>query len=625
MLKNISVIFCDCFNTIIGRTKHPDDVLYDWAKLMNKSISEISKQQFFATFKSCWSKIERINTLEIEKSEFLMNINQIYAEVFAFFRQFGLLKNFAQQEFIDLAFNAYIKAESDSHYLKSKNFKFLQKQKSLGKKIYLVSDFYCNKETINQWLKNLGVNNFFDDIFVSCDFKKSKKTGSLYNELLGYLKLQPRTVLMFGDNVWSDNIMARRQKLKTKQARIYTKLPSKNLPKQRLVVPSKFREIFDDGKNENIYTNYAFPLYLFSKRLLEHCQRHNIKDIFFLAREGKFLKTLFDEYLAYQKLENEINTHYFVGSRRSLFNAVLTPYDARFNLLTNKIFLSPSNILATLNLPKDKIAGVCKELNIKSNHHYICFTKTKAYRALVGSKIFNDIYGPYNKAQNQALKKYAETCGITEQNKDVFVVDSGWHGTMQQILKMFCGEKVNLSGCYIGLIDTNTQKKQSYGLLFSSKQKSDVFSKILAYRRYNYEGVLRCEDGSCVEYDTQTNSPICASDCELEKECFYSHIRDIQEKILHKFRRIMQCEKDEIYNIESVMTYFFYRLISGANRKSRKWYDEVQHTYVDSFGYLGYTQKWFTKAFRMPIFWLRDFAFKIRYSRTFKKKKYFWT
>ncbi len=623
MIKNVAVVFCDCFNTIIGRTKHPDAVLYDWATSMNKSIDEISVGQFFSNFKSCWKKLEYIDNLEIEESEFLMNINQIFTELFVFFKNFGLLKNFNQQEFVNLALDNYIKAESDSHYLKSKNFKFLQKQKNLGKKVYLVSDFYCGKKTINQWLKNVGIENFFDDIFVSCDFKKSKKTGSLYAEILNLLQVQPQNVLMFGDNVWSDNIMAKRQKLKTKQAHIYIKLSPKNLPKQKLFIPQKMYEIFADGENENIYTNYAFPLFLFTKRLFEYCQRHNIKEVFFLAREGQFLKTLFDEYIAHQKTTNTITTHYFVCSRRSLLNATLTPYDTRLKFLVNKIFLSPHNFLATLHFSKENINDICKHLNINENHFYLNFGKSKAYRKLIESKMFNDIYEPYNKSQNQALKNYASICGINEHTKDMFIVDSGWHGTMQQLLKLFFEDKVNLSGCYIGLTDKNARENHSCGLLFAKKQKTNINSKILAYRVYNYEGVLRCEDGTCEEFEN--NAPILNNSNTLEKECFYSHIKPFQEQVFSKFKQIMQCEYDEIYNIESVMTYFFYRMMSRANKKSRKWYDEVQNTYSDSFGYLGYTNKYFGKFFRLLTFYTRDFAFKIKYSHNFKKNKQFWT
>ncbi len=622
--KKTTTIFVDCFNTIIGRTKHPDDVIFDWSKQMSKTYNSISSDKFFKLFKSCWKELEHIDVLEIENCEFLMNIDCIFSKIADTILKYKMQKNFDKQKFLKIASENYFKAEDESHYLKTKNFKFLEKQKKLGKKIFMVSDFYTTKEILNRWLENLGVKNFFDDIFVSCDFKLSKKAGSLYPCLLKKLHLKPKNVLMFGDNIWSDKIMPSKVGIKTKSAAPYIKLPSNNLQKTKtkLEIPEEYNKIFEDGKKENIYTNYAFPLYLFTKRLFDHTKRHNINEIWFLAREGKFLKTLFEEYIKAKGVNMKL--HYFVGSRSSLLNAVLTPYDTRFKQLSHRAFISPHNFMLTLNIPKQKIKSICKNLKLQEHFFHFCFGKTNAYKTLINSNAFKNAYVPYNQSQNEALWTYAKKCGIKKNTKNVFVVDSGWHGSMQQFLGWFLGDGTNLSGCYVGLDTKNAQKQNLFGLLFSKKHKLGKNNKVLSYRMLNYESVLRSPENTCKGYDPKTNTPILDTQKTAETLCYNNLVKGFQEKVVDKFKQIMKVDESVYSNLESVVANMFYRTIIEANNNSRNWYDAVQNTYVDSFGYVGYTYKGFGKFFRKLNYRIRDLNFKFRYAAYFSKKKLFW-
>lgn len=41
------IIFTDCFNTLLGRTCLPNDMLFKWASEMNKKYPQISSEFFF--------------------------------------------------------------------------------------------------------------------------------------------------------------------------------------------------------------------------------------------------------------------------------------------------------------------------------------------------------------------------------------------------------------------------------------------------------------------------------------------------------------------------------------------------------------------------------------------------
>ena len=71
------------------------------------------------------------------------------------------------------------------------------------------------------------------------------------------------------------------------------------------------------------FSNYAFPLYLFIKRLYERFISEGGKDLLFCSREGQFLKKLLDTYCDHHGYK--VNTHYLYASRNSVLLAGLKP------------------------------------------------------------------------------------------------------------------------------------------------------------------------------------------------------------------------------------------------------------------------------------------------------------
>ena len=123
----------------------------------------------------------------------------------------------SSDEFISTAIQLYIQKEQSCFYLNTKLIDFLRKEKNNGKKIYLVSDFYCPSDIISLWFKELQIYNIFDAIFSSCDFNKEKATRKLYKELIKKLSISPKCVTMLGDNIWSDFLMAKSCHLNAKK------------------------------------------------------------------------------------------------------------------------------------------------------------------------------------------------------------------------------------------------------------------------------------------------------------------------------------------------------------------------------------------------------------------------
>ena len=77
-------------------------------------------------------------------------------------------------------------------------------------------------------------------------------------------------------------------------------------------------EIYRDKED---LSNYAFSLYYFIEELSKELIKDEITDVFFLSREGKFLKLLYDNF-SFSHSAN-VATHYMYISRKAVINATL--------------------------------------------------------------------------------------------------------------------------------------------------------------------------------------------------------------------------------------------------------------------------------------------------------------
>ena len=76
--------------------------------------------------------------------------------------------------------------------------------KYLGRNIIAISDFYISGQKLKKMLSDLGYE--FKKIYVSCDYNKTKVTGSLFKFVLDDLKIKPNEIIHVGDNWESDKL-----------------------------------------------------------------------------------------------------------------------------------------------------------------------------------------------------------------------------------------------------------------------------------------------------------------------------------------------------------------------------------------------------------------------------------
>lgn len=199
-----NTIFVDCFQTVILRKLSTKQVLKLWAENLEDKL-KIDWKEFYKTYNKINFKLsfKKLITKFVLEEKFEVVLLKVYEKLS---RKY---KNLNAEDFVAAAIECYIQAEKVSHYINENFISFLRNEKAKGKKIFIVSDFYCSKEILTKWLVNLGVADIFENIFSSYDFDKEKATTKLYKHLLKDLNLKAKDVVMFGDNVWSDVLMSR--------------------------------------------------------------------------------------------------------------------------------------------------------------------------------------------------------------------------------------------------------------------------------------------------------------------------------------------------------------------------------------------------------------------------------
>ena len=201
--ENITTVFVDCFDTIIFRKVSTKEVFKEWAKEVS-NIYDLSWENVYKTFKqinfnACLKKIFTTFTLQ-ENYDIVIDLTY-----------HKLLKTYPslKEDFIKTAKDIYINTELKNFLINDDMVDFIRNEKNTGKKIYMVSDFYCKSDILKHWLTELNIVDIFEDVFSSADFNKEKATAKLYKHLVKQLGLNPATIIMYGDNIWSDVMMAK--------------------------------------------------------------------------------------------------------------------------------------------------------------------------------------------------------------------------------------------------------------------------------------------------------------------------------------------------------------------------------------------------------------------------------
>ena len=185
-LDNVSIVSFDVFDTLIIRPgiKCPTDVF----DLINPRDINFKTKRIQAEINArSKSKLEDIK------------LSDIYNELFPENSQSA--REFEKKE---------INTELSICKANSEALELYNRIKSSGKRIIIVSDMYLQKDIIEKILNKCSYDTVGVPIYVSSEYGKTKRKGSLYKEVLLNLDVDANKVMHIGDNLISDYYNAKK-------------------------------------------------------------------------------------------------------------------------------------------------------------------------------------------------------------------------------------------------------------------------------------------------------------------------------------------------------------------------------------------------------------------------------
>lgn len=635
--KKIKFVLFDIFDTIVSRIIQPEYV----KKIWSNQVIKLFKLDYNAIdLYSLRNKIE--SDLGSENLSVGNDCEITYNDVIK--RLYEVLKiNIPYKEFFEGCMDLEINIESKVLVPDKEIIEEIKKLRKEGKKINCVSDMYLSKKMIENIFSNLGIIDLFDNIFVSCEYLKNKKSGNLYDIVLKKLKAKNDECIMIGDNYFSDyevptkkNIEAINLNRQTNYE-FYDEYLKNNSPENVYKTVVQLSKINNDDFEHTIFSLYNFIDKLYNELLLNKSD-----EVFFLSREGEYLKKLFDFYCdnIYGK---KIKTHYLYVSRKATYLPSLRSIEEEdFSSLLNQYsYITVLEFLKSLNFNETEIKQIVDSYKIdikklldsfitseekkKLIRHIITddvnekipnFIESGSLRVLKNNIKFKEIY-----EQNRVEQKnnFIEYINKKTSKKDIFVVDIGWNGSIQNNIQNILGDSYKIEGFYFGLNRRNKKEKfKKTGLLFSTEPKNLEFD-LYNENRSLYEIILGASHGSANKYIRKNNN-IEASLYSLkeEKQIFDDVIKPLQDRMFGIYKILVVTLANGYYDnlkMNKLFNRIQYNMLFKPSKSQLSFFNKIYH--YENFGVFEFTEFSLKNKISIKKYIKENIKFFIKYNTFF--------
>lgn len=446
-LSQFDVISFDIFDTLIFRPfNQPADVFYLIAEKLNyldfKNIRELMEKR------AREDQYKKTGSYEV-------NIDTIYSYIETFA---GIPKEVG----VSIELEVEQKVCYSNKYMKDIFYGLLAK----GKKIIITSDMYIGKEYMESILNKCGYEGYVD-IYISCDYGKSKANGNMYKFIKDSYGIN-LSYAHIGDNEISDIENSRKYG--------FTPFLYKNVNKygnayrskdMSALVGSAYRGLVNNklySQAEILTSQYEYGYNCGGIFVLGYCQfihkyyiNEKIDKILFLARDGDILSTV------YSKLFPEDNIEYVYWSRLAgtKMTASYYKFDYMKKFLHHKINSGRTikNILRTMEL--DFLIDQCPiNVNKQLDNKNIFIIEEYLFEN------WERVLKQYNEQINAGREYYEK---ILNGCHKVLSVDVGWAGSGAISLNHLVNDIWKLKCKMIGVI-AGTNSRNSFEVDASEAQ-----------------------------------------------------------------------------------------------------------------------------------------------------------
>lgn len=445
-IQNYDIVSFDIFDTLIMRKVYlPIDVFYMVEKRFQSKLGK--NFSFVETRKKAASLLENAT------------IEEIYAEMEKAEGWGGSLK-----EEIKLY---EIEVEKQMIIPRRDMVKLYNAVKEI-KEVFLVSDMYLSSAVLEEILSECGIEIKRENILVSCELKKSKEDGALW-EYYRDTVVKGRTSLHIGDNenaddeqpkqygidtymIWSSNKMLEKSSIGNIAFEINTSYASfcmgafnaKMLNSPFALQKTKGKLIFTKECDAG-YCLLGSMVYSFCRWLLRRAKDHKVKQLVFLAREGYLLSKIFQYYCKLEKDEDAPQIVYLETSRRAVLVASIQDKEDIYEVAEFPYIGHMSNFLQD----RFGVSVEDKDLAVK-DFGYTNENKQELLEIL--EKYEKEILLEASKERHNYLA-YLDSIGL---DSNFAIIDSQLYGTTQFYLGKLLGKK--LKGYYFCVCQDKTNR-----------------------------------------------------------------------------------------------------------------------------------------------------------------------
>lgn len=600
--KDITIVLFDIFDTIILRKVHPEYIKKIWAKRLGMifnlkcNYDEIYKLRNNLEAQLCEKNAELGFDLEFNYKSF---VREFYYELTKMpsFKSSSISFN----EFTKVCFDLEVQVEKAIQEVDQEWLEFVKEIKKNDITIICVSDFYLPKEMILELFQYHNISQYIDEIYVSCDYLLTKRSGRLYDKVIEELGIQKERILMVGDNQHSDFNMAKTKGLaaylvdRKSQRDLYVQfmddINSKNFVERNIVHCLGKKNSYD-------FEQFSLTLFAFIEKLHVELIKNGVKNVFFLSREGEFLKKIFDLYQYNQRYDGRlfIKSHYLIVSRKSTFLPSLKPLkEETFEMLFRQYRkISLHDFLSNLNFSNDNINKIAELIGADLENREADFPTSLNYQKLLQCSLFQLEYEHSRVEQNRNFNKYLDSYGIDISMEGLNIVDVGWKGTIQDNIFRILNEKSRVNGYYLGLVATGAAGKNNnkIGIVFSSVHSKTRYFGVYNENRALFEVLLGASHGSADGYVDKGSYVEALTYQEIEeKKLFENIIEPIQNRIQVLFINICEimCKKSyELNKYDYMFAKNHAKMVFFPNKKQLSFFSSIYH--FENFGVFEFTK-----------------------------------
>ena len=322
-----------------------------------------------------------------------------------------------------------IQLEKDALVQNSEMFEVFLYAKSIGKRVVATSDMYLFASTLKEILDNCGYSEI-DKIYCSADERKAKFNTELFQTLAEQENISYDRILHIGDSASADVEIPGRFGVKTYQYKKVWEEDKVRNAKGSSVDVGLYKILCDEEKGfwYNLGVEVGGPLYMGLYRWLSDKIHMENEKIFFLARDGYNLYTLF----RHRGFEN---AEYLYTSRRALMLAAVQNFSSEEMLDLPPFTFGQTirEILEYLCISTDDIAHL-QEAGFENFDDVIMSVEDmRKFRKLY--LLDKGVFMKEIEKERKNALEYFRKIGFHEENSTIF--DCGWSGSSQQLIESF--------------------------------------------------------------------------------------------------------------------------------------------------------------------------------------------